>query len=214
MSSGPADTDADLIARAQAGEDQAFDILLTRYKPLVRSRAASIYIVGSDHEDVVQEGMIGLFKAIRDYDSKRGASFRTFASQCVAAQITDAVRASLREKHRPLNDSLSLQGIPDRDGEEAMSLLDQYADRSAVDPERRLISRESARDIETFIDQELTALERSAIRLLLARRSYREAAALLGRDAKSVDNAIRRARIKFARRFSTPENGRNGLSLE
>lgn len=193
--------DASLIPRAKSGDDEAFDILFARFKPMVRSRAASMYIAGSDHEDVVQEGMIGLFKAIRDYRPDRGASFRTFAAQCVTAQITDAVRAARREKHRPLNDSLSLQGLPDKDGEDPVSLLDLYADRSAEDPERRLISRESARDIEEFIENDLSALERSAIRLLLARCSYRKAASALGRDVKAVDNAVRRARRKFALRF-------------
>lgn len=197
----PEDDDASLILRAQGGDDEAFDILFTRFKPMVRSRAASMYIAGSDHEDVVQEGMIGLFKAIRDFRPDRGASFRTFAAQCVTAQITDAVRAAQREKHRPLNDSLSLQGIPDKNGEDPVSLLDLYADRSAEDPERRLISSESARDIEKFIENELSVMERSAIRLLLARCSYRDAAVSLGRDAKAVDNAVRRARRKFALRF-------------
>ncbi len=214
MSDRTAEDDAVLIRRAQSGDNEAFDILISRYKPLARNRASSMYIAGSDHEDVVQEGMIGLFKAIRDYRPDRGASFRTFAAQCVAAQITDAVRASLREKHRPLNDSLSLHSLPERDGEDAVSLLDQYADPAAVDPERSLISRESAQDIEAFIEKELSALERSAIRLLLARRSYREAAAFLGRDAKSVDNAIRRARSKFARRFRERGGEDGGLPLE
>jgi RNA polymerase sporulation-specific sigma factor len=200
----PEDEDADLIPRAQSGDDEAIDILFSRFKPMVRSRAASMYIAGSDHEDVVQEGMIGLFKAMRDFRPERGASFRTFAAQCVTAQITDAVRAALREKHRPLNDSLSLQGLPDREGEGPVSLLDLYADSSAEDPERRLISAESTRAIEEFIETELTVLERSAIRLLMTRSSYRKAAAVLGRDTKAVDNAVRRARRKFALRFREP----------
>ena len=193
--------DAALVAQAQGGDAEAFDILLSRYKPLVKARAAFMRIVGSDHEDVVQEGMIGLFKAIRDYDLERGASFRTFASQCVAAQITDAVRASLRVKHRPLNDSLSLQVGPEQDGGGKESLLDRYADPTADNPEHRLISRESIKDIEEFIEKGLSPLERAALRLLLAKTSYRDVASTLGTNVKAVDNAIRRARHKFEHRF-------------
>ncbi len=191
--------DITLIARAQGGDDQAFAQLLTRYKPLVRARSASMFIAGSDHEDVVQEGMIGLFKAVRDFDPARGASFRTFAARCVTAQILDAVRAAAREKHRPLNDSLSLQGFTDPDGEETWAWFGPLA--TDEDPESRLLSAEAAADVRRFMQTELSALERAALRLLLAHLSYREAADCLGRDVKSIDNAVRRARDKFARHF-------------
>jgi len=193
--------DTVLIAKAQAGDDEAFTVLLSRYKPLVRARASSMFIAGSDHEDVVQEGMIGLFKAVRDFDPARGASFRTFASQCVTAQIQNAVRDASREKHRLLTDSLSLYGFSETGGEPANGLpgIDPALDNT--DPERRLIFAETTQDVRDFMETELTLLERSAIRLLLARFSYQEAAKRLGRDVKSIDNAVRRARVKFNSRF-------------
>ncbi len=197
--------DAVLIARAQDGDDQAFTQLLSRYKPLVRARASTMFIAGSDQEDVVQEGMIGLFKAVRDYQPARGASFRTFAARCVTAQILDAVRAATREKHRPLNDSLSLQGFADPDGEETWAWFAPLA-ADADNPETRLLSAETAADVRRFMATELTPLEQAALRLLMAHLSYREAAAYLGRNVKSIDNAVRRARNKFARRFRPAEH--------
>jgi len=196
--------DTVLIAKAQTGDDEAFTVLLSRYKPLVRARASSMFIAGSDHEDVVQEGMIGLFKAVRDFDPTRGASFRTFASQCVTAQIRNAVRDAGREKHRLLTDSLSLYGITDTGGEEANGLPGAVPASDEADPERRLIFAETTQDVQDFMETELTVLERSAIRLLLAHFSYQEAAERLGRDVKSIDNAVRRARVKFNDRFRRP----------
>lgn len=193
--------DTVLIAKAQAGDDEAFAELLSRYKPLVRARASSMFIAGSDHEDVVQEGMIGLFKAVRDFDPARGASFSTFASQCVTAQILDAVRAAGREKHRLLTDSLSLYGMAEATGEETSGLLGPLPAVDDTDPERRLIFAETTQDVQNFMETELSVLERSAIRLLLAHYSYQEAAKRLGRDVKSIDNAVRRARLKFNDRF-------------
>ena len=196
--------DTVLIAKAQAGDDEAFTVLLSRYKPLVRARASSMFIAGSDHEDVVQEGMIGLFKAVRDFDPTRGASFRNFASQCVTAQIRNAVRDAGREKHRLLTDSLSLYGITETGGEETNGLPGAVPASDEADPERRLIFAETTQDVQDFMETELTVLERSAIRLLLAHFSYQEAAERLGRDVKSIDNAVRRARVKFNDRFRRP----------
>ena len=196
--------DEQVVKHAKRGSRSATQHLLSKYRSLVEGKAKSYFLIGAEHDDVVQEGMIGLFKAVRDFDPTRGASFRTFASQCVTAQIRNAVRDAGREKHRLLTDSLSLYGITDTGGEEANGLPGAVPASDEADPERRLIFAETTQDVQDFMETELTVLERSAIRLLLAHFSYQEAAERLGRDVKSIDNAVRRARVKFNDRFRRP----------
>ena len=193
--------DPRLVALAQAGDDAAMETVLARYKGLARRKAADFFLAGGDAEDVTQEGMIGLYKAVRTYRPEHGVPFSTFAAYSVAARITDAVRTASRRKHAPLNDSVSLQGLTDADGEEGPDLLDVYIDVTRADPLQQYIGREAAESLKVFIETELTELERQCVARLIEGISYKETALRLDRSAKAVDNALRRARAKFERRM-------------
>ncbi len=196
--------DQALLAAAKAGDNQAMEMLLGRYKGLVRQKAASMYMAGADSEDVIQEGMIGLFKAIRDYQPDRDASFATFASLCVSAQITDAVRQASRHKHRLLNESLSLQSLQHQHGDIDQSLPALEWPASDENPEQRLLSREREAAFIDFITNHLSPLERQVIRLYLQALTYHQIAELLHCSTKRVDNALQRARQKIARYHQLP----------
>jgi RNA polymerase sporulation-specific sigma factor len=186
-----------LLQHAAQGDQQAIEILLNRYKNLVRRKASAMYMAGADSEDVIQEGMIGLFKAIRDYRPVHGVSFAAFASYCIMAQITDAVRQASRKKHQPLNASLSLQGLIQTEDEGEARLLDLFSDQSEPDPEETLLNLEKLADLQLFIQDQLSTLERQAVLLFIQKLSYQQIADCLGCSAKKVDNALSRARQKF-----------------
>ena len=191
--------DLALLAAARIGDNQAMELLLSRYKGLVRHRAASMFMAGADSEDVIQEGMIGLFKAIRDYEPTHDASFATFASRCIMAQITDAVRQASRHKHRPLNESLSLQSLLQQQGETEHNSVPPDWPASDENPEQRLLSREQTAAFLDFLASHLSPLEQQVIRLHLQDLSYQQIAELLNCSTKRVDNALQRARQKIAR---------------
>lgn len=190
--------DNDLLARAANGDSQAMEMLLVRYKGLVRHKASSMYMAGADAEDVIQEGMIGLFKAIRDFQPAHRVPFAAFASYCIMAQITDAVRQASRKKHQLLNNSVSLQSLvptPEHDGD---LLFSDLFNRTAVpDPEQELLNQENYADLHYFIQQELSLLEKQTVLLFIQKLSYRQIADCLEVPAKTIDNALRRARRKF-----------------
>lgn len=190
--------DLALLHAAQTGDNQAMEILLSHYKGLVRHKAASMFIAGADAEDVIQEGMIGLFKAIRSYDPTLGVNFAAFASRCIAAQITDAVRQASRQKHRPLNESLSLQGLQQGAAESGTPPGTLDWPDSDQDPEKLLLSREQAADFQTFIRQNLSSLEQQVLQLYLQGLPYQQIADHLDCSSKRVDNALHRARQKIA----------------
>ncbi len=185
-----------LVAAAQAGDVLAMETLLLRYKKMVRNKASKMFIAGGDYEDVIQEGMIGLYKAVRNFNETKSVAFSSFAVYCVLAQITDAVRAASREKHAPLNLSISLQKLMGSE-EDPYSLLDVYIDLSKADPEQLVISNEEYESLNTFIREELTKNEQDALLLFIAGFSYAQIAEKLRRSVKSVDNAIQRSREKF-----------------
>ena len=190
--------DDDLLRLAASGDNQAMDQLLTRFKGLVRHKASAMFMAGADSEDVIQEGMIGLFKAIRTFHPEMNVPFAAFASSCISAQITDAVRQASRKKHQLLNQSVSLQslvGSPDLGDERHFGdLLDSS---SGQDPEQVLLSRENMADLKDFIQNHLSPLERQTVLLFIQNQSYQQIAANLNVPAKTVDNALRRARRKF-----------------
>lgn len=192
-------SDAELLEMLNEGDDGVTDYLLEKYKNLVRSRAKSMHILGADSEDLIQEGMIGLFKAIRDYDSGRDASFITFATLCVSRQMYSAVSASGRKKHFPLNSYISLsQGTMDENGNESgASLEDAISNDNSDNPEALVISKENMDTIESWIETELSPLERQSLDLYLTGMNYVEIAKVLGRDEKSTDNALNRAKNKL-----------------
>ena len=196
--------DEELILRIRDGEEKITDYIMEKYKNLVRSKAGSMYILGADREDLIQEGMIGLFKAIRDYDIGRDASFATFADLCVARQMYTAVQAAGRKKHAPLNSYVSLYaGNNSNKTEEEKKLLDSLVSRDEQNPEELLIDRENVERIEKAIESELSSFERQVLDLYLTGMKYTEIARVLGKDDKSTDNALQRCRSKIRKALLT-----------
>ena len=180
------------------GDENITDYLIDKYKPLVKSKAKSMYILGADNEDLIQEGMIGLFKAVRDYDAGRDASFLTFAELCVSRQMYTAVTASGRKKHIPLNTYISLSrqdGNGDDDGD--FSYINKIASSIDENPEKLLIDKENIEMIENWMETELSRFEHDALELFLTGMSYTEIARVLSKDEKSTDNALQRAKSKI-----------------
>ena len=190
-------TDEELIIRLRDGEKQITDYIMDKYKNLVRSKAGSMFILGADKEDLIQEGMIGLFKAIRDYDCGRDASFFTFAELCISRQMYSAVQAAGRMKHIPLNSYISLYGNGTGQGEEEESgVLGMLADYG-LSPEELVIDRENVEQLERRIEQELSAFEKQVLDLHMTGMSYSQIAKVLGKDEKSTDNALQRLKSKI-----------------
>lgn len=189
--------DNTLVKMAQNGDGIAMETILIRYKKMVKRKASKLFIAGGDYDDVIQEGMIGLFKAVRNYNEDKGVQFSSFAVYCVLAQITDAVRKASRNKHNALNLSISLQGLALQEDDDPFSLLDVYIDISKADPEQLAISNEEYESLSVFTQKELTKNERDALLLFIAGYTYQEIASKLERSVKSIDNAIQRAREKF-----------------
>lgn len=186
-------TDEELIIRLRDGEDAVTDFIMEKYKGLVKSKAKSMYILGADTEDLIQEGMIGLFKAVRDYDCGRDASFYTFAELCVSRQMYTAVRASGRKKHSPLNGYISLYGSEGDD----MPLANLLPTVDSGNPETMVIDRENLENLEQVIEEQLSQMEKDVLDLHMTGMSYTEIAKVLGRDLKSTDNALQRIRTKI-----------------
>ncbi|WP_026493323.1 MULTISPECIES: RNA polymerase sporulation sigma factor SigH [unclassified Butyrivibrio] len=192
------ESDEELITRLREGESDVTDYIMNKYKDMVKNKAASMYILGADKDDLIQEGMIGLFKAIRDYDPGRDASFKTFADLCVSRQIYTAIQASNRKKHAPLNSYISLYAKMDGHDEDKDFSLDQVLeDMNDRNPEAMMIDKENTRDIEEFIENGLSDFEKSVLELHMTGMSYVEIAKVLGRDEKSTDNALQRLKNKI-----------------
>lgn len=189
-------TDEELVLKIREGEVGATEFIFDKYKDLVKSKAKSMYILGADSEDIIQEGMIGLFKAIRDYDCGRDASFFTFADLCVSRQMYTAVTASGRKKHMPLNTYISLS----TDGQDTSSLEDTLSSRDD-NPESIMIDRENVEDITFFLEHELSSFESQVMDLYLTGMNYANIAKVLGRDEKSTDNALSRAKSKLKKKI-------------
>ena len=189
--------DEDVVQLAQQADGMALEFLLNKYKNFVRTRARSYFLIGADHEDIVQEGMIGLFKAVRDYDPARLVPFRVFAELCVRRQLITAIKNATRQKHIPLNNYVSLSK-PVYESENGRTLHDVVEGRS-VDPEELFISAEETIGIQKHLNTRLTALERSVLDAFLRGESYQEIAEHLGRHVKSIDNALQRVKRKLTR---------------
>ena len=196
-------SDEELIVRLRDGESGITEYLMNKYKNLVRSKAKSMYILGADNDDLIQEGMIGLFKALRDYDSGRDASFLTFADLCVSRQMYTAVQASRRQKHIPLNTYISLYGSVSTNQEgEQEELVNVLAARAGQSPEEVVIDRENVIQLEKAIERELSSFEKQVLDLYLTGMGYQQIAKVLGRDDKSTDNALQRIKTKLKKRLS------------
>ena len=191
-------TDEELIARFRSGDSQVMDYLLEKYKNLVRNKAKSMYILGADKEDLIQEGMIGLFKAVRNYDFGRDAAFYTFADLCVSRQMYSAVRASNCQKHLSLNTYISLNSAPfGEDSGGNMALADVMSLGEGRNPEELFLDKERVAYLEKKIEAELSDFEKEVLDLYLTGMSYSQIAKVLGRDDKSTDNALQRLKAKI-----------------
>ena len=189
-------TDEEIALLAQQGDADASEYLLNKYKNFVRSKARSYFLVGADHEDIVQEGMIGLFKAFRDFRPDKLASFHAFAEICVTRQIITAIKTATRQKHIPLNSYVSLNK-PIFDEESDRTLLDVISEGRITNPEELLIGQEDLSTIESRIGKMLSPLEWEVLLAYLDGRSYQEIAVDLGRHVKSIDNALQRVKRKM-----------------
>ena len=190
-------TDGELIDRLRRGETQIMDHICDKYKNLVRSKAKSMFILGADNEDLIQEGMIGLFKAVRDYDMGRDASFSTFAELCISRQMYTAVQASRRRKHFPLNSYVSLDSEACEDDRDGLNLAELLADKTELSPEEVFLDKERVAYLEKTIDEELSDFEKQVLDLYRTGMSYSQIAKVLGRDEKATDNALQRLKAKI-----------------
>ena len=192
-------SDEELILRYRDGEEDAAGFLMNKYKNLVRKKAGSMYILGADREDLIQEGMIGLFKAVRDYDMGRDVNFYTFADLCVSRQMYTAVQASNRQKHLPLNTYISIysQTMNSEEGTEEYDLINTLTTGKEANPEEMIIEQENMEQMEFAILRELSELEKQVFELHLTGMNYTEIAKVLGRDEKSTDNALQRMKAKI-----------------
>ena len=178
-------------------ESGAIDYIMNKYKDLVRKKAGSMYILGADRDDLIQEGMIGLFKAVRDYDIGRDASFMTFADLCISRQMYSAIASSARKKHAPLNSYISIYSNREDEGNSGSAIESILESDSSSIPEEHIIEQENIKDLEKAIDRELSALERQILDLYITGMSVRQISAVLSRDLKSTDNAMQRIRKKL-----------------
>ena len=189
--------DEELVRAARDGDDSALNELLVKYRPFARLKARAYFIVGADREDLVQEGMIGLYKAIRDFNPELQTAFRAFAELCVTRQIITAIKTATRQKHGPLNSYVSFHRpfASDDDGERC--LADVLAAPSVCDPADLVISADRIRALQTHLDEVLSDLEAEVLCLYVEGKSYQEIAATLQRHVKSIDNALQRIKRKL-----------------
>lgn len=190
--------DEDVVEFAREGDDAALEYLINKYKNFVRAKARSYFLIGADREDIIQEGMIGLYKAIRDFRMDKLSSFRAFAELCITRQIITAIKTATRQKHIPLNSYVSLNK-PIYDEDSDRTLLDVISGSKISDPEELIISREEFDDIEEKMGEILSSLEWKVLMSYLEGKSYQEIAEDLKRHVKSIDNALQRVKRKLER---------------
>ena len=188
--------DEQVVEMCHQGDSEAEEYLLNKYKNFVRAKARSYFLIGADHEDIVQEGMIGLYKAIRDFKPEKLSSFRAFAELCITRQIITAIKTATRQKHIPLNSYVSLN-MPLYDEESDRTLLDVIMEGRISDPEELIINRENLGNIHNKISEVLSGLEQEVLQAYLDGKSYQEIADALGRHVKSIDNALQRVKRKL-----------------
>ena len=189
-------TDEALITALREGDKSAEEALYARYKQVVRSKARTYFLVGADREDIIQEGMIGLYKAVCDYEFDKQASFRAFAELCITRQIISAIKSATRKKHMPLNTYVSLNRSV-FEGDSERTLIDMLASTHISDPEKLFIDRENYDAVALHINDSLSKLEKGALSLYLQGYSYQQIADGLGKSTKCVDNAIQRVKKKL-----------------
>lgn len=187
-------TDEQLIERLRSGETQIMEYILDKYKPLVRKKANAMYLIGGETDDLIQEGMIGLFKAIRDYDAGRETSFFHFAEICISRQLYNAVEASNRKKHAPLNSYVSFYAGSEEEGQ---SLLDSLSSGEIGNPEDMIISQENAKQFWKQLRERLSGMEQQVLDEYLSGLNYKQIAQRMGKSPKAIDNALQRIKGKI-----------------
>jgi RNA polymerase sporulation-specific sigma factor len=193
---GGSDAEIDLVMAAQAGDENASSAIFYKYRSFVRCKARSYFLAGADRDDVLQEGMIGLYKAIRDYRPERQASFRSFAELCVTRQLITAIKTASRQKHSPLNTYVSLQRPTGAEDEGDRVLSEILAAREVCDPAELVISAWETASITEGFTEALSSFESQVLRLYVAGRSYEDIAQALHRHPKAIDNALQRIKRK------------------
>ena len=190
--------DEELVLMAQNGDDAAQDYLLDKYKSLVRAKSRAYFLIGADSEDIIQEGMIGLYKAVRDYNEEKNTSFRSFAELCVNRQMITAIKAATRQKHQPLNSYVSLnKPVYEEESEQTYMDFLQSSSGSLLNPEALLIGQENKSFLEDQMMKNLSSFETRVLVLYLQGRSYFEIANVLDKPEKSIDNALQRVKKKL-----------------
>ena len=198
-------SDEDIVSLAQNSCASALEYLLGKYKNFVRAKARSYFLIGAEREDIIQEGMLGLYKATRDFRSDKLSSFRAFAELCITRQIITAIKTATRQKHIPLNSYVSLNK-PIYDEDSDRTLLDVISGTRVSDPEELVISREEFGDIEQKMGEILSDLEWQVLMAYLDGKSYQEIADSLDRHVKSIDNALQRVKRKLERYLEDRKN--------
>lgn len=189
-------SDENILNLIKENDDTALEYIIEKYKKLVKIKANQYFIIGSDREDIIQEGMIGLYKAIRDYSDNKNSSFYSFAALCINRQIITAIKAAGRQKHMPLNSYLSLNKEID-DGESDATYMELFASDSSHNPETMVIDKEEVGFIESNIESVLSKMECRVLSLHLKGRSYAEIAKIIDKDEKAIDNALQRVKKKL-----------------
>lgn len=195
-------TDEQLIQRLRSGEKEIMDYLMEKYKNLVRKEANAMYLLGGENDDLIQEGMIGLFKAVQDYDIMKEASFYSFAKLCINRQMYSAIEASKRKKHSPLNSYISLYET----GEDKTALIETMEASNDLNPEELMISQEYTRLLESKLEEQLSDLENRVLYLHLLGTDYKTIARLLDKSVKTVDNALQRIKAKTEKILESERN--------
>lgn len=194
-------TDEELIRSFREGDAAIMDYLLEKYKPMVKKKAKAMYLLGGESDDLIQEGMIGLFKAVQDYDPDQEAAFGTFAQICVSRQLYSAIRASQRKKHMPLNSYISLYDNQELSEEKESELMGIQNQAVTNNPEDLVIYKESEDSIMKELEERLSGLEKKVLYLHLLGTDYKTIAKLLGKNPKTIDNALQRIKTKAEELF-------------
>lgn len=191
-----------LVELARNGDSESSNFLIKKYRNFVRAKARTYFLIGADKEDIVQEGMIGLYKAIRDFKGDKQASFKAFAELCITRQLITAIKTATRQKHIPLNSYVSLDK-PIYDEESGYTLMDVISGANMMNPEALIINKEKADDIARELAEMLSGLERRVLALYMEGQSYLEISEELNMQVKSIDNALQRVKRKMERHLKT-----------
>ena len=203
MKNYEAETDESLVELINGGDSEAMDYLMNKYKNLVRGRARTLFLVGADKEDLIQEGMIGLYKAIRDYDALKNVSFRNFAELCISRQMYSAIKGSNTQKNQPLNNYISIDSMEvSEDRENPMEQLLGINFEKNKNPEQLVLDKEAASVLEYTLVGHLSEMEKQVLHFYMKDMNYNQIAAALGKEPKAVDNALQRIKKKLTQVLS------------